>query len=29
MSHAVTEAAAIPKRVGTIERAPKAAIVEN
>jgi len=29
MSHAVTEAAAIPKRVATIERAPKAAIVEN
>jgi DNA-binding transcriptional LysR family regulator len=29
MSHAVTEAAAIPKRVGAVERAPKAAIVEN
>jgi len=29
MSHAVTEAAAIPKRVATVERAPKAAIVEN
>jgi DNA-binding transcriptional LysR family regulator len=29
MSHAIHEAAAIPKRVGTAERAPKAAIVEN
>jgi hypothetical protein len=30
MSHAVTEAAAIPKRVGAVERgAPKAATIEN
>jgi len=30
MSHAVTEAAAIPKRVGTVERgAPKAVTIEN
>jgi DNA-binding transcriptional LysR family regulator len=30
MSHAVTEAAAIPRRIGTVERAaPKAATLEN